>query len=120
MKSSVSSQDEWHSQVPSLMLNTDMSLGFSINTDNAQGVVGQVCGPSAINGNSYGCSQPTSSSAPSTFSLVSQYASSNSQFLTDFARSFAKMTSVGYGVSGGSSSGKLGTLTNIDLNTCPN
>ena len=113
----MSTQNEWHAQVPSLMLNSDMALGFSINTDNAQGVVGQNCGPTAINGNTYGCSFPTSASAPSTYALVNSYASNNALFLSDFAKSFTKMTTAGYGISG-STTGKLGSLTSIDLSSC--
>ena len=40
--------------------------------------------------------------------------SGNSEFLRDFAESYAKMTSVGYGPGG-----KLGSLTQLDLSSCP-
>lgn len=40
--------------------------------------------------------------------------SGNSEFLRDFAESYAKMTSVGYGPGG-----KLGSLTPLNLSTCP-
>jgi len=89
-----------------IMLNTDMSLAFAAATGDSGstpvGYVGQVCGPNSFN-SGYGCSNGTfglgaSSTIPSTYSLVSSYNANNSLFLQNFAVSFAKMVSVGYGV----------------------
>ena len=54
----------------------------------------------------------------SSFSQILRYinvTSGNMEFLRDFAESYAKLTSVGYGPG----SSKLGALTPIDLNSCP-
>ena len=63
-----------------------------------------------------------STTKPATFALAAQYAASNRLFLQEFAKSFAKMTTVGYGTpaaAGATTSGKLGKVTGIDLSKCP-
>ena len=72
----------------------------------------------------FGCVNPTSQAVPSTAQQVLQYSNNNPQFLADFAAAFVKMSAVGFGgvvsaLDGATSSGKLGTLTTIDLTTCP-
>jgi hypothetical protein len=64
-----------------------------------------------------------STAKPATFTLAARYAASNGLFLREFAKSFAKMTTVGYGTSppavGATTTGKLGKVTGIDLSRCP-
>ena len=63
-----------------------------------------------------------SSTKPPTFALAARYAASNALFLTEFAKSFGKMTTVGYGTPatvGATTTGKLGSVTGIDLSKCP-
>ena len=116
------------------MLNPDVSLAHSINSDNNNpGDQSQVCGlnqgqsPTTID--SYvGCKNPNTNIPPTTFSQVLSYSLSNSLFISDFTVSFIKMSSVGYGLQNYNSNtgsytnitkaGKLGVLTSIDLNTC--
>ena len=108
------------------MLNSDMAMGFPAGTDetigaSVVGYPGQNCGPRSVN-NAYGCTSGTSgiglnTSHPSTFTQVNSYRRSNSLFLSDFAVSFVKMMTIGYSTAP-STSGKLGTLTNIDLTKC--
>ncbi len=54
---------------------------------------------------------------------VCDHGNSNDDFLAKFAESWKKMTNVGYGipatVDGATATGKLGTLTHINLSTCP-
>eukprot|EP01038_Epipyxis_sp_PR26KG_P015755 gene15755-21334_t len=112
-----------------VMLNVDMALAFPSNFDLNQttnyytGLTGEICGL-RYNG-AYQCSLngiTTNTNRPSTFALVRQYALSNSKFLTAFSKSFVKLVTVGYGVpanvTGSSSTGKLGTLYYLDLNSC--
>jgi len=113
---------------PSIMLNTDMSLGFPVATAETFGTRGvgylnQTCGPKSVNG-SYGCTAGSGSTGlgknttrPYTFTLVQQYAKNNQLFLDNFAASFVKLTTVGYGIAP-ASAGKLGLLTSINLTEC--
>jgi len=113
-----------------VMLGTDMVLGFPADTTTViggftVGAAGQVCGPTQVNGAAgctFGRGGTSSTTLPSTYALAASYATNNALFLTNFATSFAKMTSVGYGVpanvDGATASGKLGTLTAINLATC--
>ena len=113
------------------MLNTDMSLAFGINTDNVVGVNGQFCGSQET------CIAPAATTPVPETRNITQFFSSNSKefgeidpglvvntrFLHHFAAAFRKMTAVGYGTEppwtdGESISGKLGTLTTLDLSTC--
>lgn len=90
------------------MLNTDIALGFSAaNAENSAskvGYIGQKCGPKGFSATSYGCSNGggiaigANSSTPITYNLVSEYSTNLTSFLINFANSFAKMTSVGYGL----------------------
>ena len=118
-------KSQWrHLEDPWIMLNADMALGFNISTalPTTQGP-NQVCGPRTLTGSTYGCRDPSATTPPSTWPLCLQYAASNSAFLQAFPVAFTKMTCVGYGVpvavDGATATGKLGTLTHINLNTCP-
>jgi len=107
-----------------IMLNSDMAMAYTINKSGATGtgVLGEVCT------DNNGCRTPTtpntgSAVRPSTNTLVHQFAADNTLFLNAFAAAYAKMCSVGYGlpanIDGATATGKLGTLTAIDLTTCP-
>jgi hypothetical protein len=90
---------------------------------------GQVCRPFvSSNPTTYGCTVPPSTIStlqekPTAFFQVWSYLLDNQLFLDDFAESFSRMTTVGYGlpknVDGAQASGKLGSLTAIDLKSCP-
>jgi len=98
---------------PNIMLNADMALAYTISSaNNGLGVLGQLCAD-----NRSGCNNPTSTARPSTLSLVQSFANNNTVFLQAFATAFPHMTNVGYGIAG-SSAGKLGTLTALNLATC--
>ena len=105
------------------MLNTDMALAYPISTT-LPNVTGhkQVCGPQELAGSNYGCQYPTNVTQPSTLALCKYYAANNTAFVEAFAVAYTKMTTVGYGVpapvDGATATGKLGTLTAIDLSTC--
>ena len=117
-----------------IMLNTDMVLAFFVATAETPGApvtgyIKQICGPGSyaltnpidLNSGSFGCTNGANglgknNSEPSTVALTRQYFSDNQFFLNSFASSFVKMVNVGYGVS--PASGKLGSLTNIDLSKC--
>ncbi|OYX40883.1 hypothetical protein B7Y94_05955, partial [Candidatus Saccharibacteria bacterium 32-49-12] len=111
---------------PLINLNADIALRYGLSTElpvSVSGESAQTCGPRAVNG-AYGCVNPTSQTAPSTAQQVLQYSNNNPLFLADFAAAFVKMSTVGYGgavsaLEGATTSGKLGTLTTIDLTTCP-
>ena len=109
------------------MLGTDMVLGYPANTDTVingfqVGTANQHC-----NSNTYVCDVPGTRTSfigkPSTFALAANYAQNNAAFMRGFATAYTKMTTVGYGVpaaaDGSTVTGKLGTLTSIDLATCP-
>lgn len=102
------------------MLNIDTTLAYPANTANGLGRTGQICGPRAVNG-SYGCT-PADMDMPVTCDLVCQYANDNGLFLREFVTAWTKLTNVGYGipenVDGATSTGRLGTLTAIDLSKC--
>jgi hypothetical protein len=106
------------------MLNADMAVGFdiTIGEEDHLALADQRCGARGAPGRVYGCSTPTATGLPSTFALANTFAQDNAAFLAAFAVSYAKMTTVGYGVpdatDGATSTGKLGTVTAIDLSTC--
>jgi hypothetical protein len=127
---------QWrHFPDPLIMVNADMALAFPISTalPPSSGPK-QDCAPEGGFGPGapYGCINPTASTAPSTRELCMTYVGSNAAFLAAFAEAYSKMTSVGYGpppsavapapapgpFDGATSSGRLGTLTAIDFNTC--
>ena len=101
------------------MLNSDIALAFnaSISGVNNIGIIGQTCGGKDIT--SYVCQNPVTQviPSPSTADLVKSYISDNKLFLSAFAVSFVKMTSVGYKLDG-AGGGKLGSLTSVNLDTC--
>ena len=106
-----------------IMLNADMALGFNISINyNGLATHTQRCSSTGGPGGGYGCSSPSTNAYPSTYSLVNTYANDNTAFLNGFASSYAKMSTVGYGLpantDGSTSTGKLGTLTAIDVTTC--
>lgn len=104
---------------PDIMLNSDMSLAYTIGTTTGANNLAPI--PETCNGN--GCSAAGTNSRPGTLGVVQSYANDNALFLTSFAASFAKMTTVGYGLpantDGATAAGKLGALTAIDLGSCP-
>lgn len=120
------------------MLNPDMAIAYTILPDNSEQIIGprQVCGPKTINRinipgdktpGGYGCRDPSNLIQPSTWDQCLQYAADNTLFLFDFAASFTKMSTVGYGIQvqndDGSyttikDEGKLGMLTSLDLDSC--
>ena len=113
-------------QVPSeIMLNSDMSLAYSIfdeenphpyGTDpNSDPLGNHKCSRYIVPNNRPGCINPLNPRLPSTFDLVSKYAESNDAFLEGFAKSYVKMTSVGYG-----RGGKFGSLTPIQCDESSN
>jgi hypothetical protein len=108
---------------PWIMLNADMAPAFPITTalPTTKGQQ-QVCGPRTLVNNSYGCRDPSATTPPTTWDLTLAYAADNGLFLRSFAAAYAKMTTVGYGLpaasDGATASGKLGTLTSIDISTC--
>ena len=102
-------------RVPSeIMLNSDMSLAYSIfdeENPHPYGTDSDVlgnhkCSRHIIPKNRPGCINPLNSMLPSTFDLVSKYADDNDAFLKGFAKAYVKMTTVGYG-----RGGKFGPLT---------
>lgn len=103
-----------------IMLNSDMALAFDIAIDDdGLAAQNQRCGDRAAPGGVYGCTRPTSTDVPvGTGSLAITYASDNAAFLAGFANSYAKMTTVGYGVAGQTPTGKLGTLIAFDTSSC--
>ena len=124
----------WGGPANTVMLNADMNMAYGINasaaTNNYIGSVntsppgtapnGQSC--VTPQGSSTGvCINPSNSSTTITFSLVRQYAQSQSTFFSAFATSLPKLLSVGYNVASGagtvatSKSPALGTLTRITL-----
>lgn len=102
-----------------IMLNSDMALGFDIAID-AQGLASQTqrCGSQGAPGGAYGCARPTATTVPSTGALARTYANDNAAFLRGFAESYVKMASVGYGIAGQTTAGKLGTLIAFDPSLC--
>ena len=111
---------------PNIMLNADMAMGFPVGTDETVGASvvgypGQNCGPRSVN-TAYGCTNGAAGTGqntthPNTFTQVNNYRRNNGLFLSDFAASFVKMMAIGYSTAP-STTGKLGTLTNIDLSKC--
>jgi hypothetical protein len=106
-------------QVPSeIMLNSDMSLAYSIFDERDHhyhnDMVGHhKCSRYIVPENKPGCINPLNSMLPSTFDLVSKYADDNDAFLKEFAKSYVKMTSVGYGLNP-DNEGKFGSLTPLE------
>ena len=106
-----------------LFLNADMAIGYPISTalPPLQGQH-QLCGPHASVNTTYGCRAPSNVVPPSSWPLSVAYAANNTMFVEAFAVAYTKMSTVGYGVpaavDGAISTGKLGTLTAIDLTTC--
>ena len=109
------------------MLNTDMAIAFPVTTAETLGApvagyLDQICGPSSVGATGvYGCTngkalKGQSTIRPLTLNLVQSYINNNQLFLDNFAISFNKMVTVGYGIA--PSIGKLGSLTPIDLTEC--
>lgn len=113
-------------QSPSIMLNTDMALAFDINDETDTpcfqcGTEFQQCG--GVNDAS--CISPSKGFNPDRIEQIrayTDYLNGNALFLADFARSWLKVVTLGYGVpdaiDGATSTGRLGTVTEIDLATC--
>ena len=93
-----------------IMLNTDMALGFNITLTGGNspiGVPGQFCAPGLPP--PMQCISPQVDATPPTYSLVQSFVNDNNVFLNAFAKSFQKMAAVGYGPT---------DLTSIDLTKC--
>lgn len=74
------------------MLNSDISLAYNASIDSGfQSSADQICGNTAIEGNSYGCSEPKSTYRPLVAEIVDLYANDNSLFLKEFGIAFTKM-----------------------------
>jgi hypothetical protein len=132
-----------------LMLNTDMSMVYPIETNStiiSNPRFKQICGPNTPKKGHFGCTgERPKAKRPlkDTLSLCKHYAANNAAFVKAFGKAFTRMTTVGYGIApapnnnnnnpntnGRNSSipgpvagraagtGKLGTLTPIDLSAC--
>lgn len=105
-----------------IMLNADMTAAFNIDTTTTPATCTN-CGQltQRCEGTNNGCLHPAGPYS-STYAQVQSYIGSNALFLSDFAPAFAKLVTAGYGVptatDGATSTGKLGTLTHVDLSTC--
>lgn len=116
------SKQQWrHQQDPFIMLNTDMAVAYPVDTTPPTGHVDQFCKPKRTNGQPK-CKRPINTQVPNTWELSKYYAQDNNAFQLAFVAAFTKMTCVGYGIPapypGATSTGKLGTLTTIDLSAC--
>ena len=118
------------------MLNPDMAIAYSIQSNNSIPISGprQVCGPKTVGRipgiqlpAEYGCKSPANPLPPSTWDLCLSYASDNSLFIKSFAIAFTNMTTIGYGIKVLQPNNvflttkineKLGSLFAIDLNNC--
>ena len=106
------------------MLNADMCIGFNITIDGVSPTstapATQRCGPQSGPGGAFGCSAPSNLIKPITYALTNEYAQ-NTAFYNAFSVSYTKMTTVGYrgfSATATTTTGKLGTLTGIDLSQC--
>ena len=127
---------------PIIMLNPDMLFAYPIDSNNNKPTIGtgttiaagkrQQCGYKAIKKYKnkpriYGCKNPYNIIPPESWNHCVNYSMNNTLFLFDFAESFTKMTTVGYGIqvqndNGSLSSlketGKLGMLMSINVSVC--
>lgn len=120
---------------PIIMLNPDMLFAYPIDSNKSkQTITGkrQQCGYKAIKKYKnkpriYGCKNPYNIVPPESWNHCVNYSINNTLFLIDFAESFTKMTTVGYGIqlqsihgsmSAFKEKGKLGMLTSINLSVC--
>lgn len=118
----------WAVGTNSIMLNTDMALAFSIDKTTTDlcvycGVLDQHCGGGP---NTQFCTSPGSTAVTgakaSTYATVQSFQQSNAAFLAAFQTTFAQLVSLGYGgvpATGATVTGKIGSLTGIDLTACP-
>ena len=101
-----------------------MSLGFNVSISSIGSNLApatQQCGPHSGPNSEFGCTAPANLIKPVTYTLASTYAGDNAAFLQAFALAYTKMTTVGYtgtSATATTTTGKLGTLTSIDLSTC--
>ena len=111
---------------PQIMMNVDMALGYPIDTTvlpPAPGVTSQACRARGNTNNHPVCTNPPDNTTPDTFALARQFADNNRQFQVAFVEAFNRIAAVCYGgvpsaAEGSTATGKLGTLTTIDLSTC--
>jgi hypothetical protein len=68
------------------------------------------------------CKRPANDAQPSTLALCRIYAADNNAFQLAFVDAYQRMVTVGYGLpenrDGATATGKLGTLTAVDLESC--
>lgn len=121
------SKTQWrHGTNPLIMVNADIALRYPFSAAMPiSGAPAQFCTP-GDSATAYGCINPPGipQNVPSTAQLCLTYANSNGVFVRAFALAFARMSAAGYGgvvgtADGATTTGKLGTLTTIDLSLCP-
>lgn len=135
---------QWQRETePFAMINTDIALFYPLSITfppaelSPEGEPLQVCGSGQTQPQ---CVHPTNTTTPSTWALAKSYAQNNLLFQRAFAEAYTRMVTVGYSIDGTVSgdgtgcdgvpgwndgnggvpcrSGKLGTLTSIDLDSC--
>ena len=120
----------WTRGNQNIFLNSDITLGYNASLKASDlgtklGLFGkQACSPigGSLTGG-YGCNVVGGDFKPPSFAAAHSFAASNAAFLAAFQEAFPKLTTVGYGLpantDGATATGKLGTLTSVDLTTCP-
>lgn len=122
---------------PVIMLNPDLCFAYPIDSNNNKPTTTtgkrQQCGYKAIKKYKnkpriYGCKNPYNIIPPESWNRCVNYSMNNTLFLFDFAESFTKMTTTGYGIQiqkndNGSIStlkekSKLGMLMSINVSVC--
>ena len=110
-------------------MNIDLASVFEIDTfadtgpcENC-GVLGQRCG--AVSDGVRCTDEDIALTVGGAPALVNTFANDNNAFLRAFAIAYARIVAVGYALpsedprsDGATASGKLGTLTSLDLSTC--
>jgi hypothetical protein len=105
------------------MLSPDIALAYPLDTHFPVSPDGlrQKCHVSAETQQPL-CKRPASSAVPGTYELCRLYAQDNNAFQLAFVEAYQRMVTVGYGQpenrDGATATGKLGTLTTVDLETC--
>lgn len=108
-----------------IMLNSDMVIGFPARTDydvvtgSFIGLPGEQCGRDMLTNDQYGCKNQFGEFAGWPMNMYDQalkYTEDNHAFLRDFESAYMRMTTVGYKIAPGPiKDGKLGILKPLDL-----